>query len=113
MVATFSEWQASRYAKDGRQCQSCHMPGVGRVALVQRVVTTPTDVERHSHCQTCHVPAGAGGAVSQAGRGAAAVDPSLRVHGQLNLHETKGSESAELLATRSRRDWRRRGMASR
>ncbi len=97
VVATFSEWQASRYAKDGRQCQSCHMPGVGRVALVQRVVTTPTDVERHSHCQSCHVPAGAGGAKSQAGRGAV-VDPGLRVHGQLNLHEIKGSESKELLA---------------
>ncbi len=34
----------------------------------------------------------------QAGRGAATVDPGLRVHGQLNLHEIKGSESAELLA---------------
>jgi hypothetical protein len=99
VVTTFSEWQASRDAKDGRQCQFCHMPGVGRVALVQRVVTTPTDEERHSHCQSCHLAPGASGRGSQAGQGPAVADPGLRVHGQLNLHEIKGSESTELLTS--------------
>jgi formate-dependent nitrite reductase cytochrome c552 subunit len=99
VVTTFSEWQASRDGKDGRQCQFCHMPSVGRVALVQRVVTTPTDVERHSHCQTCHLASGAGGKASQAGPGPAIVDAGLRVHGQLNLHEIKGSDSMDLLTS--------------
>jgi hypothetical protein len=90
VVTTFSEWQASRDAKDGRQCQFCHMPSVERVALVQRVVKTPTDTERHSHCQSCHMAPGANVQGSPA-------DPTLRVHGQLNLHEIQGSESTELL----------------
>jgi hypothetical protein len=99
VVTTFSEWQASRDGKEGRQCQFCHMPSVGRVALVQRVVTTPTDVERHSHCQSCHLAPGGSGKASPAGQGAAIVDSGLRVHGQLNLHEIKGSDSTELLAS--------------
>ena len=99
VVTTFSEWQASRYAKDGRQCQFCHMPGVGRIALVERVVKTPTDAERHSHCQSCHLAPAPSAPASQAGQGPAAADPGLRVHGQLNLHEIKGSESTELLAS--------------
>lgn len=33
VLTTFSEWQASRYAKEGKTCQSCHMYQVsGRVA---------------------------------------------------------------------------------
>lgn len=97
VLSTFSEWQASRYAKEGRQCQSCHMPSVGRVALVQRVVATPTDVERHSHCQSCHATPAAGAVANQPAQGVAAAGSGLREHGKLNLHEIGGSQTTELL----------------
>lgn len=33
VLTTFSEWKASRYAKEGKNCQSCHMSAVaGKVA---------------------------------------------------------------------------------
>ncbi len=101
VVTTFSEWQASRYAKEGRPCQSCHMPSVDRIALVQRIVTTPIDQERHSYCQACHLTsatsAGATGAPPATGAG-------LRQHGRLNLHESAdlltGAIQAKLAAAR-------------
>ena len=93
VITTFSEWQESPYAKEGHSCQFCHMPDVDRVALVQRIVAAPTDQERHSHCQSCHV-ATAGAAPGQS--------PSsgghLRQRGRLNLHEMTGSRTADLLA---------------
>ena len=95
VISTFSEWQASRYAKEGHECEFCHMPSVGRVALVQQIVPAPTDVERHSHCPTCHTinPASAGaGQAPAAGSG-------LRERGKLNVHDMKGSQTAEMLAS--------------
>ena len=96
VLATYSEWRASRYAKEGRQCQSCHMPSVGRVALVQRVVATPTDEERHSHCQSCHAT-GSPGAAAKPVQALPANVSGLREHGKLNLHEIGGAQTLELL----------------
>ncbi|MGA2116005.1 MAG: multiheme c-type cytochrome [Bryobacteraceae bacterium] len=55
VITTFAEWGASRYAKEGRQCQSCHMSSVAHGDLSKRVATQPLDKEWHdSHCDFCH-----------------------------------------------------------
>jgi hypothetical protein len=53
-ITTFSEWQASRYAKEGRQCQSCHMSSLEHVDISQHVAKNLMDNERHDHCDRCH-----------------------------------------------------------
>jgi hypothetical protein len=93
LVTTFSEWRASGYAKEGHECQTCHMPSVGRVDLVQRIVATPTDVERHSHCEGCHEVTAAG----QPMPGTPGPNSGLRERGNVNLHDIEGSRSKELL----------------
>jgi hypothetical protein len=55
VVTTFAEWRASRYGKEGRQCQSCHMSSVAHADLFKRVAIHPLDKEWHdSHCDFCH-----------------------------------------------------------
>ena len=95
LVTTYSEWRASSYAKEGHECQTCHMPSVGRVDLVQRIVATGTSVERHSHCEGCHEVTAAG----QPASGAPGPASGLRDRGKVNLHDTEGSRSKELLTT--------------
>ncbi len=42
VLTTYSEWKASRYAKQGRQCQSCHMSRVAGDVVDPRVARTRT-----------------------------------------------------------------------
>ncbi|MCA1804688.1 MAG: hypothetical protein LC646_04960 [Xanthomonadaceae bacterium] len=49
---TLKEWQASRHAEEGRQCQSCHMPGrrhlwrgIHDPAMVREALTTDFTLE--------------------------------------------------------------------
>ena len=46
VLSTFSEWQASRYSKEGKNCQTCHMYQVmGKVADVRmpQAAFSPSD----------------------------------------------------------------------
>ena len=50
---TYAEWRASRYAREGRQCQSCHMPdrrhlwrGVHDADMVRRALLREVSVTR-------------------------------------------------------------------
>ena len=91
VMSTFSEWKASRYAKEGHECETCHMPSVGRVDLVQRIVATPTDVERHSHCEGCH------DVKAQRTPPVSGTEGDPRERGKVNVHGIEG-HSTGLLA---------------
>lgn len=48
VLGTYSEWKASPYAEQGRQCQDCHMPIVpGRVVALHVKRETPASVNLH------------------------------------------------------------------
>lgn len=48
VLSTFSEWQASRFAKEGKNCQSCHMYQVaGNVADVRVVRASDARINLH------------------------------------------------------------------
>lgn len=42
VLTTYSEWKASKYAKEGRQCQSCHMSRVAGDVVDPRVARSHT-----------------------------------------------------------------------
>lgn len=42
VLTTYSEWKASRYAREGRQCQSCHMSRVAGDVVDPRVARSST-----------------------------------------------------------------------
>jgi hypothetical protein len=42
VLTTYSEWKASRYGKEGRQCQSCHMSRVAGDVVDPRVARSHT-----------------------------------------------------------------------
>ncbi len=41
VLATYTEWQNSRYGKEGRTCQSCHMYGVAGQVVDPKVLRLP------------------------------------------------------------------------
>jgi RNase P subunit RPR2 len=48
VLGTYSEWKESTYARQGKQCQDCHMPLVpGRVVALNIKEKTPTSVNLH------------------------------------------------------------------
>jgi hypothetical protein len=47
VLTTFSEWKSSRYWKEGKQCQSCHMGRVAGSVVDPRVKRTMSKVNLH------------------------------------------------------------------
>ena len=97
VLTTFSEWKASRYAKEGRPCQSCHMPRVEHGGAARLVGATLLGAERHRQCEFCHAASAAGDVVEQRARRSSAAKSNLR--DMVNLHEMKGSHSIEQLTS--------------
>jgi hypothetical protein len=49
VLTTYSEWEKSRYAKEGRDCQSCHMYQVAGAVVDPKVKKTPeAEVNLHA-----------------------------------------------------------------
>ena len=48
VLTTYSEWKNSRYAKEGRQCQSCHMSRVAGAVVDPKVKRSTAGVNLHA-----------------------------------------------------------------
>lgn len=54
--STYSEWLESPYPKEGKQCQSCHMPRVGGMVVAQRISNGEKDkISDHTLNRTADV----------------------------------------------------------
>ena len=47
VLTTFSEWKAGKYAKEGRECQSCHMSRVAGAVVDPKIKRTTAGVNLH------------------------------------------------------------------
>jgi hypothetical protein len=104
-ITTFAEWKASRYGKEGRQCQNCHMSSVAHSDLSKHLVTNPLDKEWHdSHCGFCHAKHIAEGVNRPAADGNAAPPPDRiswhGLEGNSSIERLSKAVSAQLTATR-------------
>ncbi|MCL2660723.1 MAG: cytochrome c family protein, partial [Acidobacteriaceae bacterium] len=95
-ITTFAEWKASRYAKEGRQCQYCHMSLTKYGPMEQRLNPRVMDAEWHDHnCGTCHAVHVVDGVKSRDLPPGIMTKPEFK---QLKWHGLDGEEGIEHLA---------------